>query len=110
MEQQAQKTILDDHRNMLMVSKKISEFQEINLKTWGLIVFDDVDSVKIDYNFIKKDQFYPGNVCFDFKFKNGKIPTGEKKNKGITSLYTWTCLLFWTDTKVTFKVNGKKWT
>jgi hypothetical protein len=108
--QTAQKTILDDHRNMLMVSKKISDFQETNLKNWPLIVFNDVDSVKIDYNFVRKNEFFAGIITFDLSFKDNKIPDEETKKIAITNLYQWTTLLFWTDTKINFKLNGKKWT
>lgn len=104
------KTIMDDHRNMLMVSKKISDFQEKNLKTWPLIVFNNLDTVKVDYSFIRKNEFYAGKVTFDFTFKENKLPDLAEKTKAIKSLYEWTALLFWTDTKITFKVNGKKWT
>ena len=103
-------SVIDDHRNMLMVSKKISDFQETNLKNWPLIVFDNVESVKIDYNFIKKNEFYAGAVTYDLKFKENQIPDLATKTRALKSLYEWTALLFWTDTKITFKVNGKKWT
>lgn len=108
--EQDQKTLMDDHRNMLMVSKNISEFQEKNLKAWPLIVFDDIDKVEISYNFINnKGLFFAGDIVFNIFFK-GEEPNEKVKKQGLTALDYWTKILFYTDTKVNFKINGKKWT
>ena len=102
---------LDDHRNMLMVSKKVSDFQLTNLKTWPLIVFDNVENVSVSYNFIDKEEmFFAGEVTFDFKFKNDLTPDDSKKKQSLSILNQWTKLLFYTDTKVSFKLKGQEWT
>ena len=54
MSQPNQNTIVDDHRNMLQISKKISVFQEQNLKSWAFIFFNDVQKVKVDWNLLEK--------------------------------------------------------
>lgn len=103
---------VDDHRNMVMVSKCISEFQENNLKTWGHIVFNDVETVKIDYDFVdgKREEFYAGKVSFDFTFREGKEPDEDRKKHAFKNLTNWCQVLFWADTEVSFKKKGKKWT
>lgn len=102
--------IITEHRNMLMVSKKISDWQEAQLKNWPLIVFDGIKSVKIKYDFIsKEDNFYEGKVEYIFEFKENS-PEGTVKEKGIESLTNWTKSIFWTDTEISFKIGNKKWT
>lgn len=103
-------TIVDDHRNMLMVSKNISEFQEQNLKQWPMIVFDKLLAAKVDFDFINaKDEFYEGSVTFDFTFNEGEYPTEEKRKQAFQDLTIWTKFLFWSDTEVKFKLRGKEW-
>ena len=103
-------TIVDDHRNMLMISKNISTFQEQNLKQWPLIVLDNVDSVKVDYDFINnQDEFFEGKVSFDFTFKEGQYPTDDKRKKAFEDLTIWTKFLFWSNTSVEFKLRGREW-
>lgn len=103
-------TIIDDHRNMLMVSKNISTFQEQNLKQWPSIVFDDVLATKVDYNFINtQDEFYAGKIVFDFTFTEGKYPTDDKRKQAFKDLELWTKFLFWVDTEVEFKLKGRVW-
>lgn len=103
-------TIIDDHRNMLMVSKNISEFQETNLKQWPLIVFDNVDEVSVDYDFINaSSEFYEGKVVFDLTFKENIYPSEEKRKKAFEDLTLWTRFLFWSNTAVEFKLKGRLW-
>jgi len=99
MSQPKENTIVDDHRNMLQVSKNISAFQEQNLKSWAFIFFNGVASVKVDWNFIRKNKsadLYAGKVTFDVKFERGINPdlTPEATQKGIDSLITSTKFLF----------------
>ena len=106
-------SIVDDHRNMLMISKNISEFQENNLKSWAFIFFNNVESVKVSWNFFRRNEskdFYPGKVDFDIKLKNTdkKVDSSNIQN-GIDQLTACTKFLFWSETKVNIKINGKKW-
>jgi hypothetical protein len=104
-------TIIDDHRNMLSVSKNISIFQEQNLKKWPYIVFDNISKCNIKYNFIsKEEEFYEGIVEFDFIFKNNESPSEIIKTRGLNSLKEWTQSLFWSNTHVVFKIKGEEWT
>lgn len=111
-------TIVDDHRNMLMVSKKISTFQEENLKSWAFLFFPGLSELKVDWNFLKKrtnddgeeeEIFHPGRVSFNLKFPKGfKIPD-EQAQEGIDRLVACTKFLFWNDTSVNVKKSGKIW-
>lgn len=103
-----QNTIIDDHRNMLMVSKKMSTFQITQLEMWGFIVFDDIKSIKVKYNFDDGEVINQGSVEYIFNFK-GEAPTGLIKDKGLESLTNWTKSIFWADTKVKFKIGNKVW-
>ena len=114
MSQPKENSIVDDHRNMLQVSKNISEFQEQNLKSWGFIFFNDVDSVEVKWNFFRKNKtndFYAGKVGFNVKFKRGVNPslTPELTQIGIDRLIASTKFLFWSETKVIVKLDGKSW-
>ena len=109
---QHETTIVDDHRNMLQVSKKISVFQEQNIKSWAFIFFDDVEKVSVDWNFIKNNKnkdFFAGKVVFNIKFKRGTKFDPIKAQTGIDSLVASTKFLFWKDTNVIIKKSGKKW-
>jgi hypothetical protein len=112
MSQPNEQTIVDDHRNMLMVSKKISKFQEENLKSWAFLFFENLKEAKVSWNFIKDNEnqdFYPGKVEFNLSFnKNTKIEP-EKAKKNIDMLTACTKFLFWSETQVIIKKNGKLW-
>lgn len=99
-----QQNIVDSHRNMLMVSKSLSEFQLQNMKQWPFVFLQGVKSVEIKWNFIKNDLFYPGEVSYDIR--------SELKNvgdEGLIFLDLSTKVMFWSDTTVKIKVNGKLW-
>ena len=101
-------TIIEEHRNMLVLSNNISEFQEKNLKSWPFIVFKDLKQVAVNFNFMDDDGlFFAGNIDYNFTF--GEMPEDEEKTTGLRALSEWVSMLFWTDTKVTFKVNGVEW-
>lgn len=114
MNQPHKNTIVDDHRNMLQVSKNISAFQEQNMKSWSFIFLDGVDKVKVNWNFIKKNKnldFYAGKVGYDIKFKKDFDPhlNPERTQIGVDRLIASTKFLFWSETNVKIKINGKVW-
>jgi len=105
---------LDEHRNSLMISGNISDFQLENLKQWPFVAFDDVDSVKIEYDFKKMnnddvEEVCAGEITFDLSFKKTLTLSKEEINKRIAFLTVWTKFLFWQDTEVKFKKKGVKW-
>lgn len=113
MKQSKNQSVVDDHKNMLMLTKKISEFQEQNLKTWAFIFFEQVEKMSVSWNFIKNNEskdFYPGKVIFDIQFKKGTKIDPKMAQLGMERLEASTKFLFWNETKVIIKRSGKKWT
>lgn len=107
----SQINIVDSHRNMLMVSKNLSEFQIQNMKQWPFVFLNGVKSVKVNWNFIKKneedqDEFYPGEITYEIEMESA---SDIDINVGLLHLDTSSKLMFWSDTIVKFKVNGKLW-
>jgi len=106
-------TIVDDHRNMLMLTKKVSDFQENNLKSWAFVFFDNVDSVNVSWNFLKNnsnEEFFPGDVEFNIIFNNNTLENLDKEQKGLNMLIAATKFLFWSETNIVVKKNGVLWT
>lgn len=93
------KDIVNDHRNMLMVSKNISKFQENNLKSWSFICFDSVDKAEVEWDFIKNNpskDFYPGKVVFNIHLKE----KNDNQQERIDKIVACTKFLFWKETEV----------
>lgn len=101
--------IVEDHRKMVALSGNLSDFQLKNLKEWPFVVFDDLENVRIQYNFKKEGEelVNAGHVTFDFKFK--KVPDNEDAKKRLNHLKFWTQYMFWNDTEVSFLLEGEKW-
>lgn len=109
--------VVDDHRQMLLLSGNLSEFQLENLKKWPFVVFGtDLKKVDVSYNFVLEEEeadleagrnIFPGEITFDFTFNNK--PDTDYSSKCITMLEMWTRFMFWKDTKVNFKVEGEEW-
>jgi len=101
---------VNDHRKALLLSGNMSDFQLKNLKSWPLMLFNNL-SVKIEYNFISDSnkEMFAGWVSYDFDFKEEPdLKPSEIKNR-LSQLTVWTKFLFWKDTDVIFKQKGKKW-
>ena len=72
------------------------------------------DKVNIEYDFTKKnaedeENLCSGWVCFDFILKKEIDMPKKELNYRLNQLATWTKFLFWKDTEVRYKKNGKKW-
>lgn len=102
--------IVADHRNMMMFSKNLSDFQLSNLRSWPNILFDNLDSSEISYNFWNDNVFYAGQVEFNLIFKKGSKISAEDASRKLQALELWTKFLFFADTNVIIKRNGRKWT
>lgn len=100
--------MLEEHKRMLIMTGKLSDFQLENLKKWPFIVFDSVDKVEIEYDFSEtkkdsdSDEVY--GICAGKVVFNLEATEPPKKNQ-IDTLKQWTKFLFWKDTKV--EVNLK---
>lgn len=117
-EQDNTQNIVQEHKQMTMFSGKLSDFQLENLNKWPFIVFNDLDSAKIEYDFEKKvkitdedeekfDAIHAGKIKFNLFFD--KKPSKNKDlDKRIDTIKAWTKFLFWSDTKVTVNIKAKK--
>jgi len=97
-----QNSILDDHRNMLMFSKNLSQFQINNLQTWPSIFFEGVTETKLSWNFVNAEGlFYAGSVEFEIQTIHLDSP-----ERSVDFLIGATKALFWSDTKVCITINN----
>lgn len=119
MEQKNTTDMINEHKANLLLSGNLSDFQVKNLKSWPYIVFDlnKLENVEIKYNFkLNEDSeqsnalgVYAGEVSFDFQFKKNIRIYKKEKEKALGDLTLWTKFLFWNNTEVKFKRNGKLW-
>jgi len=118
---QEQSNIVEQHRNMLVLSGSLSDFQLNNLKQWPFIVFQgSLETAAIDYDFNRDSSedfdssesissLCAGRIRFNLTFKKGsKIPLKEKQD-AFQNITLWSKFLFWEDTEVLFYRDGKKW-
>lgn len=107
--------IVDEHRKMVVLTGNISEFQLKNIKAWPFIIFDqDLLKCEIKYDFtdiveVEKDlakTLNAGVVEYDFYFKKDPM---DKVSLRLAQLSLWTRFMFWEDTGVVFKKEGKLW-
>jgi len=99
-------TIIEDHRNMLMFSKNLSQFQINNMNGWVNIFFVNVEKAEVSWNFLDSSGlFYPGAVTY-------ALTLGENENidQSVGYLTAATKMLFWEQTEVIVTINGEKWT
>jgi len=114
---QKPKDINQEHKYITQLTGKLSDYQLTNMKTWPFVVFDNLEKVTIEYNFeketideITKEKIivlYAGFVTYDFVFKTEVKE--EQKEKALQALTVWTKFMFWKDTEVNFKKEGKEW-
>ena len=106
-------SIIEDHKKMVIMTGKLSDFQLDNLKTWPFLLFDDLESVEITYDFTKliaeQEELSPGTVQFNFKFKKETKLDRDQAKQQLDTLSLWTRFMFWKETKVRFLKLGKKW-
>ena len=107
-------SITDDHRNMLMLSGNLSSFHIDNLKAFPKIVFNDINNFTLHYDFYEnkneEKKLCSGKVIYDITFYKEPTYTTEELQKRMSDLKFWVRTLFWKDTKVTVKKDGKRWT
>lgn len=99
--------VVEEHKKMMVMTGKLSDFQLENLQKWPFVVFNEsLNNVSVDYDFYKEEkELYAGKVVYDFNFKSEP----EKYEEELQMLTFWVKYLFWEDTKVEFKSGGKKW-
>lgn len=98
-------TIIDDHRNMLMFSKNLSQFQINNMNGWVHVFFTNVEKADVSWNFIDGEGlFCSGSVNYDLT-----LGENEETNIACNYLILATKTLFWEQTEVIIKINGELW-
>jgi hypothetical protein len=106
-------SIIEDHKKMVIMTGSLSDFQLQNLKTWPFLLFDQLETAAITYDFTKligeQEELSPGTVQFDFKFKEGTKLERDHTKKQLETLSLWVRFMFWKETKVKFLKSGKKW-
>lgn len=113
-EEKQESTIVDEHKKMVMMTGNLSDFQLENLKKWPFLLFEDLETVKLTYDFTKlisdkEEELSPGTIQYDFTFKKGTKLDRDLTKKHLGTLTLWTKFMFWKETEVRFLVAGKKW-
>lgn len=112
--------IVEEHKKILMLSGNLSDFQFNNLKKWPFIVIGDgLKEVEIKYDFFqyvkdknsgeKVKKIYAGKITYDFKIDGDLGFKKEELQTRLGQLIFWVKTLFWKETSVVIKKNGKKW-
>lgn len=98
-------TVIDDHRNMLMFSKQLSQFQINNMNGWVHVFFTNVEKADVSWSFIDSEGlFYSGVVTY-----NLSLGENEDLNIACNYLILATKMLFWEQTEVVININGELW-
>lgn len=108
--------IIEAHKQAIIFTGKISEFHVNNLEKWPFIIFDDDImglNIRYDFNTPGHEEYEavpnicPGYVEYDLQFRKGvKVKDAKKKLEILTN---WVKSIFWQETEVRFKRNGRKW-
>lgn len=101
---------LREMAKLSMLSNRISEIQEKNLKHYPFVFFNDVKSVKIDYNLSRFDneesERTERHVTYHLELDES---SNEKHlDKRLFCIEEATRVLFWNDLKVRVTFNGKQ--
>lgn len=114
--------LIDEHRKMILVSGKLSDFQLKNLNIWPFVVFekDSIEEITIDYNFIrqneeneqnaqneeeKEEALSAGCITYIINFNDRLFYTPQQVIQRIAEIRKWVKHLFWEDTEVTFQIT-----
>lgn len=103
--------LLDDMRNITMLTGEISSVHLLNLKNWVFIAFDNINTVEIDYDLSKSRYTSPeekvnGFVNFKLTTKDPEYKQ-ENLNARSTTLTQWVRSMFWNDIDVTIFINNQ---
>lgn len=102
--------LLEDMRNITMLTGEISSVHLLNLKNWVFIAFDNVATVEIDYDLSKAKYTSLENKSTGFvNFKlTTKDPEFQQQNLQArsTTLTQWVRSMFWNDINVLIHINN----
>jgi hypothetical protein len=107
--------IVTEHRTMVALTGNLSDFQLTNLKAWPFVLFDRVESVKVDYDFTKQNsteegvELHAGTVIYDLHFSTEPVLSQQDLSYKLNNLSLWVRYLFWSDTVIIIKKDGVEW-
>ena len=98
--------IIEEHRQMLVLSKNISEFHLKNIQAWIFIFFNKVKDATIEYDFLDEaGEFGAGVITIKLKV-DGKA---KQEKQGYDNFVAAVKHIFFNETKVILYKNGKIW-
>ena len=104
--------ILQDMRKITMLTGQISSVHEESLKKWPYIIFDDVESVEIDYNLSKEITKSEKEGYIVFKVRGPIAPKDDDSKENIKkrceSLSRWARDMLWPEIKIEVYLNNSK--
>lgn len=101
---------LRDMAKLSMLSNRISEIQEKNLKHYPFVFFNDVKSVRIDYDLSKIDDnglMNHGDHHVTYILELDEESNKAHLEKRLFCIEEATRVLFWSDLKVRVFINGQ---
>ena len=103
MEQTKENETLEEHRRLMVLSGKFSDFQIKNLEMYPQIVFDGIKEMTIDYDVSTKK----GSGYVHYTIKMGKKPDDIEQR--VKDIEAWVKTLLFKEIKVEVKVTcGRK--
>jgi hypothetical protein len=96
---------LREMAKLSLLSNRISEIQEKNLKCYPFVFFEDVRCVKVDYNLERSnEEMY---VAYDLELNEEPNSRGDTLKMRFLAIERSTRSIFWNDLKVRVLFNGK---
>ena len=110
MSDSAIKQQIRDMAKLSVLSNRINEIQEKNLKMYPFVFFNDVKSVKIEYDLSRTDREENKNpqdhhITYQLELNED---SNSQLDKRFFAIEEATRVLFWKDLKVRVFFNGKK--
>lgn len=99
MDSDNQRAVLDEHRRLMVISGKFSDFQIKNLEMYPQIVFDGIKNMTIDYDVSTKK----GSGYVHYTIKMGKKPDDIEQR--IKDIEAWVKDLLFKEIEVKVKVT-----
>lgn len=100
------KKIIDDMRNITMLTGEISSLHIQNLQQWSFVAFDGVESVEIDYDLSKDTTQSAGEGFVYFNIDVEETAENDKLEERCKTLTSWVRDMFWPEIKVSVSFNG----
>lgn len=99
--------IIEDMKNITMLTGEISSVHLVNLKKWPHIVFNNITGLEIKYDLTKDrtKETGEGFVEFYVEIENEEI---EDFDKRCSFLAMWVRDMFWSEIRVSVFFNGKE--